>query len=111
MTRKYLDVLLRARMLVLGGLALILAAGIMAVLELPVEAVPDISPKQVLVSVVAPGLATEEVEKLITFPVEASMTGIPGMTDLRSVSRGGVSVVYVQFADDTDINLDRTRVN
>lgn len=111
MARKYLEALLRARMLVLGGLALILAAGMMAVLELPVEAVPDISPKQVLVSVVAPGLATEEVEKLITFPVEASMTGIPGMTDLRSVSRGGVSVVYVQFADDTDINLDRTRVN
>ncbi|AOW49326.1 efflux RND transporter permease subunit [Acetobacter ascendens] len=111
MARKYLETLLRARMPVLGGLALILAAGIMAVLELPVEAVPDISPKQVLVSVVAPGLATEEVEKLITFPVEASMTGIPGMTDLRSVSRGGVSVVYVQFADDTDINLDRTRVN
>lgn len=111
MARKYLEALLRVRMLVLGGLALILAAGMMAVLELPVEAVPDISPKQVLVSVVAPGLATEEVEKLITFPVEASMTGIPGMTDLRSVSRGGVSVVYVQFADDTDINLDRTRVN
>ncbi|PYD74920.1 efflux RND transporter permease subunit [Novacetimonas pomaceti] len=111
MARRYLEVLLRARMLVLGGLGLVLVAGILVVLGLPVEAVPDISPKQVLVSVVAPGLATEEVEKLITFPVEASMTGIPGMTDLRSVSRGGVSVVYVQFADDTDINLDRTRVN
>ncbi|MBV1833121.1 efflux RND transporter permease subunit [Novacetimonas pomaceti] len=111
MARRYLEALLRARMLVLGGLGLVLVAGILVVLGLPVEAVPDISPKQVLVSVVAPGLATEEVEKLITFPVEASMTGIPGMTDLRSVSRGGVSVVYVQFADDTDINLDRTRVN
>ncbi|WP_281650041.1 efflux RND transporter permease subunit [Novacetimonas hansenii] len=111
MARRYLEALLQARMLVLGGLGLVLAAGIMAVSGLPVEAVPDISPKQVLVSVVAPGLATEEVEKLITFPVEASMTGIPGMTDLRSVSRGGVSVVYVQFADETDINLDRTRVN
>ncbi|GBR31854.1 cobalt/zinc/cadmium resistance heavy metal efflux pump protein CzcA [Komagataeibacter oboediens DSM 11826] len=111
MARRYLESLLRARMLVLGGLGLLLVAGLAAVLGLPVEAVPDISPKQVLVSVVAPGLATEEVEKLITFPVEASMTGIPRMTDLRSVSRGGVSVVYVQFADDTDINLDRTRVN
>ncbi|EGG78748.1 Protein helA [Gluconacetobacter sp. SXCC-1] len=111
MAHAYLATLIRARMLVLGGLGLLLAAGIMTVLGLPVEAVPDISPRQVLVSVVAPGLATEEVEKLITFPVETSMTGIPGMTDLRSVSRGGVSVVYVQFADDTDINLDRTRVN
>ncbi|MFT9166577.1 MAG: efflux RND transporter permease subunit, partial [Komagataeibacter saccharivorans] len=111
MAHAYLATLIRARMLVLGGLGLLLAAGIMTVLGLPVEAVPDISPRQVLVSVVAPGLATEEVEKLITFPVETSMTGIPGMTDLRSVSRGGVSVVYVQCADDTDINLDRTRVN
>lgn len=111
MVQKYLGVLLRSRLLVLSGLALLMAAGIMVVLGLPVEAVPDISPKQVLVSVVAPGLATEEVEKLITFPVETSMTGIPGMTDLRSVSRSGVSVVYAQFSDDTDINLDRTRVN
>lgn len=111
MVQKYLGVLLRSRLLVLSGLGLLMAAGIMVVLGLPVEAVPDISPKQVLVSVVAPGLATEEVEKLITFPVETSMTGIPGMTDLRSVSRSGVSVVYAQFSDDTDINLDRTRVN
>lgn len=111
MVLKYLHALLRSRLLVMGGLSLFMAAGVMVVMGLPVEAVPDISPKQVLVSVVAPGLATEEVEKLITFPVETSMTGIPGMTDLRSVSRSGVSVVYAQFADDTDINLDRTRVN
>lgn len=109
--RAYLQALLQARLLVLGGLCLLLVAGLLVAMGLPVEAVPDISPRQVLVSVVAPGLATEEVEKLITFPVEASMTGIPGMTDLRSVSRGGVSVVYVQFDDTTDINLDRTRVN
>ncbi|QHC36730.1 efflux RND transporter permease subunit [Komagataeibacter xylinus] len=111
MGTRFLEALLRARMVVLGVLGLVLAAGGLAVMDLPVEAVPDISPRQVLVSVVAPGLATEEVEKLITFPVEASLTGIPGVTDLRSVSRGGVSVVYVQFDDETDINLDRTRVN
>lgn len=98
------------RGLVLGLLCLIFLAGCLAVRGLPVEAVPDISPQQVLVSVVAPGLATEEVERLITFPIETSMAGLPDMTDLRSVSRSGVSVVYVQFADATDINLDRTRV-
>ncbi|MDF7673785.1 CusA/CzcA family heavy metal efflux RND transporter [Acetobacteraceae bacterium ESL0709] len=111
MVRACLEALLRARFLIISCVGLLLVAGIIAVLKLPVEAVPDISPKQVLVSVVAPGLATEEVEKFITFPVETTMTGIPGMTDLRSVSRGGVSVVYVQFADNTDINLDRTRVS
>ncbi|MBB2202300.1 efflux RND transporter permease subunit [Gluconacetobacter tumulisoli] len=101
----------RNRFVVLGALVAILLSGIVAVVGLPVESVPDISPRQVLVSVVAPGLATEEVEQLITFPIEASMAGIPGMSDLRSVSRSGVSVVYVQFDDDTDIDLDRTRVN
>ncbi|AQS89254.1 cobalt transporter [Neoasaia chiangmaiensis] len=77
---------------------------------LPVEPVPDISPKQVFVSVTAPGLATEEVEKQLSFPLETAMTGIPGIVDLRSVSRTGVSVVYIQFDDSTDILLDRERV-
>ena len=108
--RRFLSALQARRWLVLGVLGLIFIAGCVAVRGLPVEAVPDISPRQVLVSVVAPGLATEEVERLITFPIEASMAGIPEMTDLRSVSRSGVSVVYLQFADDTDINLDRARV-
>ncbi|MBB2157138.1 efflux RND transporter permease subunit [Gluconacetobacter diazotrophicus] len=99
------------RFVVLGGAVAIMLAAIAAVIGLPVESVPDISPRQVLVSVTAPGLATEEVERLITFPIETSMAGIPGMNDLRSVSRSGVSVVYVQFDDDTDIDLDRTRVN
>ncbi|MFT8808117.1 efflux RND transporter permease subunit [Gluconobacter sp.] len=99
------------RFVLLGLLAALMIGGVMAVPGLPVEPVPDISPKQVMVSVTAPGLATEEVEKLITFPVEASLTGIPGVTDLRSVSRTGVSAVYLQFDDATDIDLDRTRVS
>ncbi|KXV18169.1 efflux RND transporter permease subunit [Gluconobacter oxydans] len=108
--RAFLSALQARRWLVLSVLGLIFIAACLMVRSLPVEAVPDISPRQVLVSVVAPGLATEEVERLITFPIETSMAGTPDMTDLRSVSRSGVSVVYVQFADDTDINLDRTRV-
>lgn len=99
------------RFVLLGLVCVLLIGGLLTIPGLPVEPVPDISPKQVLVSVTAPGLATEEVEKLITFPLEASMTGIPGVTDLRSVSRTGVSVVYLQFDDHTDIDLDRTRVS
>ena len=98
-----LNLLQANRFVVLGGAVALMLAGMVAVMGLPVEAVPDISPRQVLVSVVAPGLATAEVERLITFPVEASMAGIPGMNDLRSVSRSGVSVVYVQFDDETDM--------
>lgn len=108
--RSIFEKLNQARFLLLASLVLLMAGGCLVLSGLPVEAVPDISPQQVLVSAVAPGLATEEVEKLITFPVESSMAGIPGVKDLRSVSRSGVSVVYIQFQDTSDINLDRTRV-
>ncbi|WP_408744598.1 efflux RND transporter permease subunit [Acetobacter malorum] len=107
----FFEKLNQARFLLLSFLVLLMVGGCVVLSGLPVEAVPDISPQQVLVSAVAPGLATEEVEKLITFPVESSMAGIPGVKDLRSVSRSGVSVVYIQFEDNSDINLDRTRVN
>jgi len=98
------------RFVVLGLIVILLTAGLALVPGLAVEPVPDISPKQVMISVAAPGLATEEVERLITLPVEAALTGIPGTQDLRSVSRTGVSAVYIQFDDSTDIDLDRTRV-
>ncbi|WP_215766173.1 efflux RND transporter permease subunit [Gluconobacter cerinus] len=97
--------------LLFGLVAAMLVGGLLTIPGLPVEPVPDISPRQVMVSVTAPGLATEEVEKLITFPLETNLTGIPGVTDLRSVSRTGVSAVYLQFSDATDIDLDRTRVS
>lgn len=106
----FFEKLNQARFLLLSLLVLLMLSGGAVLSGLPVEAVPDISPQQVLVSAIAPGLATEEVEKLITFPVESSMAGIPGVKDLRSISRSGVSVVYIQFEDSTDINLDRARV-
>ena len=102
---------LRFRTLVFLAVGLLVAGGVLDVLQLPVESVPDISPREVLVTIVAPGLAPEDVERLVTFPIETQMTGLPKVTDLRSVSRFGVSVVYVEFADDTDIYLDRTLVN
>jgi cobalt-zinc-cadmium resistance protein CzcA len=105
------DLALRFRTLIFLFTALVLAGGLFDILSLPMEPVPDISPKQVLVTIVAPGLAPEEVERLVTFPIETQMTGLPGMSDLRSISRFGVSVVYVQFEDSTDINLDRTIVS
>ncbi|MFC0509566.1 efflux RND transporter permease subunit [Asaia spathodeae] len=99
------------KLAVLALCTLLVLAGLLVVPGLPVEPVPDISPQQVLVSVTAPGLATEEVEKQITFPLEASLTGLPDLVDLRSVSRTGVSVVYLQFDEHSDLDLDRTRVN
>lgn len=104
------DFLQANKLAVLGLCVFLVLAGLFVVPDLPVEPVPDISPQQVLVSVTSPGLATEEVEKQITFPLEASLTGLPDLIDLRSVSRTGVSVVYLQFDDHSDLDLDRTRV-
>ncbi|MXV43942.1 CusA/CzcA family heavy metal efflux RND transporter [Saccharibacter sp. 17.LH.SD] len=100
----------KQRFFIIGCVVALWGVGVFCMDTLPVEPVPDISPKQVLVSATVPDLATEEVEKLITFPVEASLTGIKGVTDLRSVSRTGVSAIYLQFDDATDIDQDRTFV-
>jgi len=108
---KLIDLLLRSRSVVIGTVALLMIVGLADLRTLPVEPVPDISPRQVLLSVLAPGLPTEEVEKLVTFPVETAMAGIPGMNAMRSVSRTGVSVVYLQFDEGSDIYRDRTLVS
>jgi len=108
---RLVELALRFRTLVFIAVGLAVAAAILDITQLPVESVPDISPREVLVTIVAPGLAPEEVEREVAFPIETEMTGLPQMIDLRSVSRFGVCVVYVEFADGTDINLDRTLVN
>ncbi|GBR10422.1 efflux RND transporter permease subunit [Asaia siamensis] len=95
--------LLRGRAAILGAVVLLMIAGIADLRSLSVEPVPDISPKQVLISVRAPGLPTEEVERLVTFPIETVMSGVVGVNSMRSVSRTGVSVLYLQFDDGTDI--------
>lgn len=111
LTRIMSDFLKNNSFIILGIIFTLFIGALLTIPGLPVEPVPDISPKQVMVSATAPGLATEEIERLITFPLETTLTGIPGVVDIRSVSRTGVSAVYLQFADSTDINLDRTRVS
>lgn len=64
---------------ILGCILLLMAAGLFDLRSLPVEPVPDISPRQVLVSIQAPGLPTEEVEKLVTFPIETVLSGVVGL--------------------------------
>ncbi|GBQ70776.1 cobalt/zinc/cadmium resistance heavy metal efflux pump protein CzcA [Ameyamaea chiangmaiensis NBRC 103196] len=102
--------LLQARGALLGAAVLMMIAGIVDLRSLPVEPVPDISPRQVLVSVQAPGLPAQEVERLVTFPIESVMSGVIGLTTMRSVSRTGVAVLYLQFNDGTDIYRDRELV-
>ena len=98
------------RFFLFGLVCLLMLAGIVDIRSLPVEPVPDISPRQVLVTVQAPGLPAEEVEKLVTSPIEKVMSGVIGLSGLRSVSRTGVAVLYLQFEDSTDIYRARDLV-
>lgn len=78
--------------------------------KLPIDAVPDITNNQVQIITSSPSLAAQEVERLITFPVEVNMANIPGLVEVRSISRFGLSVVTVVFTDETDIYWARQQV-
>jgi len=78
--------------------------------QLPIDAVPDVSPNQVQILTNAPGLGPVEVERFITFPVETAMSGLPGIESIRSVSRFGLSAVTVYFEEGMDIYFARRLV-
>jgi cobalt-zinc-cadmium resistance protein CzcA len=101
---------LRYKVLVLVGFLLIVFLGVRAFREVPVDAFPDVTPNQVNVYTESPGLAAEDVEKLLTVPIEASMAGLPGVEQIRSVSLFGLSYVAVYFRDNIDIYFARRLV-
>lgn len=101
---------LRNRFLVFVFIALIIATGIWAMRQLPIDAVPDVTPNQVQILTNAPGLGPVEVEKFITFSVETALSGLPGITLIRSVSRFGLSAVTVYFEEGLDIYFCRRLV-
>jgi cobalt-zinc-cadmium resistance protein CzcA len=98
---------LRNRLLVVILLIGTIAAGIYQYNRLPTDAFPDISPVMVPVFAEAHGMAPEEVERLITFPIESAMNGLPGVRLIKSTSAFGMTVVYVYFEDDVDIYFAR----
>jgi cobalt-zinc-cadmium resistance protein CzcA len=79
--------------------------------QLPIDAVPDITNNQVQVLTVSPSLAAPEIERLVTFPIEQTMATIANITEMRSFSRFGLSVVTIVFKDNTDIYWARQQVN
>lgn len=107
---KLIDFSLRNKFIVLLAVVVLIASGIFALTRLPIDAVPDVTPNQVLVLTEAPGLGPVEVERFITFPVETAMSGLPGITDIRSVSRFGLSSVYIYFNESTDLYFARRLV-
>lgn len=85
--------------------------GSISVTQLPIDAVPDITNNQVQVLTVAPSQSALDIERLVTFPVEQTMATIPGIVEIRSFSRFGLSVVTIVFTDDTDIYRARQQVS
>jgi heavy metal efflux system protein len=104
------ETVLRYRYVVLAVTALVAAAGVVSMLRLPIDAVPDTTPNQVVVLTNAPSLSPVEVEQYLTFPVETAMTGLPGVTSIQSVSKNGLSYVAVYFKDDMDMYFCRRLV-
>ena len=102
MLNRLLELSLRQRSFVLLATLALAALGIWAAVRLPIDAVPDITNVQVQINTAVPALAPEEIEKQVTFPVENEMSGLPGMVELRSLSKFGLSQVTMTFHDGTD---------
>jgi len=108
---KILSFVLRNRLLMVVLGVLVLAGGVFSYRLLPVDAFPDVTPTLVQVFTETAGLAPEEVEKYVTYPVEVAMNGLPSLKEIRSVSNFGLSVVNIYFEDGTDIYFARQLVN
>ncbi len=89
-------------LVVLGSIGIAIA-GYLSLTRLNIDAFPDTTPVQVQINTVAPALVATEIERLITFPIEQSMGGMPGLVNVRSISQFGLSQVTLTFADGTDI--------
>jgi heavy metal efflux system protein len=100
---RIIELALRQRVFVLIAALALIAAGIWSALRLPIDAVPDITNVQVVVNTTVAALSPEEIEKQVTFPIEMEMAGIPGLEEVRSLSKFGLSQITMVFSEDTDI--------
>ena len=110
MIDKILEFSVRQRVLVLMGAVALLLIGLWSATKLPMDAIPDITGVQVQVNTTVPALAPDEVEKLVTVPLEMALGGIAGVTEMRSLSRFGLSQITLQFTDNSDIYRARQLV-
>src|SRR5271170_878239 len=102
MIGKLTNIVLHHRAIVLALLAAFIVAGINAFRELPVEAYPDVTNVSVQIITLFPGHAAEEVERLVTIPIESVMNGIPKRVSMRSISEFGLSQITIVFEDDAN---------
>jgi cobalt-zinc-cadmium resistance protein CzcA len=110
MINKLVEGALKVRAMILLAVVGILVFGVYEYQRMPVEAFPDISPIMVPVFAEAHGMAPEEVERLIAYPIESAMNGLPHVTQIKSTSAFGMAVIYVYFEDDVDIYFARQLV-
>jgi cobalt-zinc-cadmium resistance protein CzcA len=106
-----IDWSLRNRLIVVACAAAFVILGLFSLGQLNIDAFPDTTPVQVQVLTMAPGLGPEEVERQITFPVEQVIGGLPGLAQVRSLSKFGLSQVVVTFEDGTDVYFARQVLN
>lgn len=110
MLDKIVEVSLRYKLLVVIAFAIVAGLGVRAWQRIPIDAFPDVTPVQVNVFTESSGLAAEDVEQLLTFPIESALAGLPKVQAIRSISLFGLSYVAVYFDDDTDIYFARRLV-
>lgn len=89
----------------------VIAGGALAYSRMPIDAVPDVTNVQVQVVTRVPALSATEVETQITQPIERTMSGLPGLREMRSVTKLGISLVSLVFRDDVDVYFARTLVS
>ncbi|HET9844724.1 MAG TPA: CusA/CzcA family heavy metal efflux RND transporter [Nitrospira sp.] len=103
----FLELALRQRVLVLALACILAAGGIYSFRTIAIDAFPDVTTVLVQVVTEAQGLSPAEIERFVTFPLELQLMGAPGLTDIRSLSKVGLSMITVVFRDDVDIYLAR----
>ena len=101
---------LQERILVAVICCILFVAGLFAIKRLSVDAFPDVTNVQVQVAAEAPGRPPTEVERFVTVPIEIAMTGLPGLVEMRSLNRNGISLVTLVFTDKTDVYFARQLV-
>ncbi|MEW5824843.1 MAG: CusA/CzcA family heavy metal efflux RND transporter [Pseudomonadota bacterium] len=105
-----LRIALKQRVVVAALALVLLLAGLMSVQKLSVDAFPDVTNVQVQIATEAAGRSPDEVERLVTVPLEIGMTGLPGLEELRSLNKNGLSLITLVFSDETDVYFARQLV-
>jgi heavy metal efflux system protein len=107
MISKMIEIILQKRAIIILFILAVIIYGVYQYQKLPTDAFPDISPVMVPIFAEAHGMAPEEVERMITFPIESAMNGLPGVTLVKSTSAFSMAVIYIYFKDDVDIYFAR----